>query len=243
MNSTPLRLLAVATLPLLIAAQASAHGLWTEQRRGHVEVVFGEGAEDDAFNPAQVKAAQAYGADGKPLTIAIERLDNHARLLPASGAAVVAVELDAGVWTKNAAGEWAEKPKAEVKDAVQAIKGVKYSVAVHDHYQALPAFDQLGLVIVPQADPTRVGTGKPLKVKVLHNGKPMADVKVYGDYRGMPSQASATTDANGVAEITVRNEGLNVVAAYASVPVKGDKAVDELGYFTSLTFVGEEHQE
>lgn len=242
MKSTSLRLLA-ATLPLLLAAQASAHGLWTEQRRGHIEVVFGEGAEDDAFNPAQVKAAQAYDGQGKPVNIAIERLDNHARLMPTEGAAVVAVELDAGVWTKGADGKWVEKPRSEVKNAVEAVQGIKYSLAIHDHYNALPAFDTLGLVIVPQADPTTVGPGKPLPVKVLSNGKPVPDIKLYADYRGMPSQASATTDKDGNAQIVVRNEGLNVIAAYASLPAGSGKAVDKYGYFTSLTFVGEEHHE
>ena len=33
----------------LFAGQASAHGLWTEQRRGNIEVIYGHGAEDNAF--------------------------------------------------------------------------------------------------------------------------------------------------------------------------------------------------
>ncbi|WP_274601985.1 hypothetical protein [Pseudomonas typographi] len=43
--------------------------------------------------------------------------------------------------------------------------------------------------------------------------------------------------------MTVRNEGLNAIAAYVSVPASGDKAIDTRGYFTSLTFVGAEHHE
>ncbi|MDX1369166.1 MAG: DUF4198 domain-containing protein, partial [Pseudomonas sp.] len=40
-------------LPLLAAAlfigQVDAHGLWTEQRRGNIETIYGHGAEDNAF--------------------------------------------------------------------------------------------------------------------------------------------------------------------------------------------------
>lgn len=43
-----------ALLGLLLAAQASAHGLWTEQRRGNIEVIYGHGAEDNALDRKSV---------------------------------------------------------------------------------------------------------------------------------------------------------------------------------------------
>jgi len=51
------------TLPLLLAGlllcgQAAAHGLWTEQRRGNHEVIYGHGAEDDAFKADAARAFQ-----------------------------------------------------------------------------------------------------------------------------------------------------------------------------------------
>ncbi|PVZ11387.1 MULTISPECIES: DUF4198 domain-containing protein [unclassified Pseudomonas] len=235
--------LIAAALPLLAATQANAHGLWTEQRRGHIEVVVGEGAEDDAFDPAQVKAAHAWNGKGDALKVEIEKLKDHARLAPAKGAAVVAVEFDAGVWTKDADGKWAEKPKAEVKNAVSTTQGLRYSLAINDHYSQLPKLDKLGLVIVPQVDPATVGQGKPLAVQVLSNGKPVEGVKLYEDFRNMPEQATITTDKDGRAQVTVRNEGLNVIAAYSEAKVEGNKALDAYGYFTSLTFVGAEHHE
>ena len=35
---------------LFASSSALAHGLWPEERRGNIEVVYGHGAEDDAFN-------------------------------------------------------------------------------------------------------------------------------------------------------------------------------------------------
>jgi len=43
--------------------------------------------------------------------------------------------------------------------------------------------------------------------------------------------------------VKVRNEGLNVIAAALYLPVKGDADIDELGFFSSLTFLGSEHRE
>lgn len=234
---------AAIALPLFISTSVSAHGLWTEHRRGNIEVVFGEGAEDDAFDPASVTESWAYGADGKPVSVKIDRLKDHARLVPASEAAVTAVAFDAGVWSEKADGKWENKGRTEIKDAKQALHALKYSVALNGPYQQLPAMNQLGLVIVPEVDPSTLKPGQSLPVKVLNNGKPLADVSVFGDYRGAPTAVSGKTNAEGRVSIPIRNVGLNVLAAEASVPVKGDKNVDSNAYFTSLTFVGAPHAE
>lgn len=234
--------LAIA-LPLLFANAAQAHGLWTEQRRGHTEVVFGEGAEDDAFSPASVKAGWAWATDAKPVPLTIERLADHARLAPASPAAVLAAEFDAGVWSETTDGQWENKGRSEVKNVKQAMQVTKYTLALHGAYKQLPTLDQLGLVIVPEADPATLKPGQSLPVRVLSAGKPMAGVDVFGDYRGAPGTVSGKTDADGRASIVIRNEGLNVLAAEAMVPVKGDSNIDSRAYFASLTFVGAPHAE
>lgn len=242
MNPVRLSALFIA-LPLLFATAAQAHGLWTEQRRGHTEVVFGEGAEDDAFEPAAVKAGWAWAADAKPVPLTIERLTDHARLAPARPAAITAVEFDAGVWSETKDGRWENKGRKEIKDAKQSMQATKYTVAVNGPYQQLPKLDQLGLVIVPEVDPGTLKPGEALPVQVLSAGKPMADVDVIADYRGAPGTVSGKTDANGRVRITIRNEGLNVLAAEALVPVKGDSNIDSYAYFASLTFVGARHAE
>lgn len=40
---------ALLLLGTLFATEVSAHGLWTEQRRDNIEVIYGHGAEDNAF--------------------------------------------------------------------------------------------------------------------------------------------------------------------------------------------------
>jgi uncharacterized GH25 family protein len=232
---------------LLIAAlftgQVSAHGLWTEERRGNIEVVYGHGAEDNAFKAQKVSGAWAYDASGKMIPVSVERLADHARLKPLKPPAVMAVALNNGMWSQTADKKWINEGRSKVPGATEATQTFKYSLAIYQPGAKLPKLDQIKLLILPEVDPLTVGPGKSLPVRVLLDGKPAAGVKLYGDYRSTPNTLSTETDKDGRAQVLVRNEGLNVIAAQVEVPVKDSADVDSRGLFSSLTFLGEPHHE
>lgn len=232
---------------LLIAAlftgQVSAHGLWTEERRGNIEVVYGHGAEDNAFKAQKISGAWAYDASGKMIPVSIERLADHARLKPLKPPAVMAVALNNGMWSQTADKKWINEGRSKVPGATEATQTFKYSLAIYQPGAKLPKLDQIKLLILPEVDPLTVGPGKSLPVRVLLDGKPAAGVKLYGDYRSAPNTLSTETDKDGRAQVLVRNEGLNVIAAQVEVPVRDSADVDSRGLFSSLTFVGEPHHE
>ena len=236
------------TLPLLLAGlllcgQAAAHGLWTEQRRGNHEVIYGHGAKDDAFKADKISGAWAYDGAGKMIPVTVQRLHDHARLQPLRAPAVLAVALDNGAWSQTPDKQWINQGRRQVPNSTHSLHTYKYSLAVLAPGAKLPDLSKLRLAIVPQSDPLAVGPGKPLRVQVLVDGKPAREVKLIGDYRGMPHEVSATTDAQGYAEVVVRNEGLNIIAAELYLPVKGNPDIEELGLFSSLTFLGQAHHE
>lgn len=232
---------------LLIAAlftgQVSAHGLWTEERRGNIEVVYGHGAEDNAFKAQKISGAWAYDASGKMIPVSVERLADHARLKPLKPPAVMAVALNNGMWSQTADKKWINEGRSKVPGATEATQTFKYSLAIYQPGAKLPKLDQIKLLILPEVDPLTVGPGKSLPVRVLLDGKPAAGVKLIGDYRSTPNTLSTETDKDGRAQVLVRNEGLNVIAAQVEVPVKDSVDVDSRGLFSSLTFVGEPHHE
>ncbi|SIR71760.1 Uncharacterized conserved protein, contains GH25 family domain [Pseudomonas sp. B10] len=232
---------------LLIAAlftgQVSAHGLWTEERRGNIEVVYGHGAEDNAFKAQKISGAWAYDASGKMIPVSVERLADHARLKPLKPPAVMAVALNNGMWSQTADKKWINEGRSKVPGATEATQTFKYSLAIYQPGAKLPKLDQIKLLILPEVDPLTVGPGKSLPVRVLLDGKPAAGVKLIGDYRSAPNTLSTETDKDGRAQVLVRNEGLNVIAAQVEVPVKDSADVDSRGLFSSLTFVGEPHHE
>jgi uncharacterized GH25 family protein len=227
----------------LFAGQVSAHGLWTEQRRGNIEVVYGHGAEDNAFKAQKIGGAWAYDASGKMIPVSVERLADHARLKPLRSPAVLAVALNNGMWAQTADKKWINKGRSEVPEAVEATETFKYSLAIYQPGAKLPKLDQIKLLILPEVDPLTVGPGKSLPVRVLLDGKPVAGVKLIGDYRSAPNTLSTETDQDGRAQVLVRNEGLNVIAAQIEVPVKNSVEVNSRGLFSSLTFLGEPHHE
>ncbi|MEE4692560.1 DUF4198 domain-containing protein [Pseudomonas alliivorans] len=241
LSSKPL--VALSLLIALFAAQVSAHGLWTEQRRGNIEVVYGHGAEDNAFKAQKVSGAWAYDRQGRMIPVTVQRLDDHARLVPIKPPAILSVALDNGMWTRNAEKKWINEGRSKVPNGTDSIHTFKYSVAIYEEGAKLPTFEKLNFVIVPQADPLKVGVGKPLPVKVLVDGKPAAGIKLIGDYRSAPDVVSAETDAQGMATVVVRNEGLNIIAAEVTLPVKDNADIAERGLFTSLSFVGEAHHD
>ena len=228
---------------LFASSSVLAHGLWTEERRGNIEVVYGHGAEDNAFKAEKISGAWAYDAAGKMIPVTVERLADHARLQPLKKPAVLGIALDNGAWSKTPEGQWINQGRSQVPNSTQSLHTYKYSVAIYAEDAKLPALDQLKLVIVPEVDPLKVGPGKPLPVRVLVDGKPMKGVKLIGDYRSAPHEVSAVTDAEGRAQVTVRNEGLNIISAEVSLPVENDADIETRGLFTSLTFLGEPHHE
>ncbi|QBR30314.1 MULTISPECIES: DUF4198 domain-containing protein [Pseudomonas] len=232
---------------LIIAAwfvtQASAHGLWTEQRRGNIEVIYGHGAEDNAFKAQKISRAWAYDTSGKMIPVSVERLSDHARLKPLKTPAVMAVALNNGMWSQTADRKWINEGRSKVPGAVEATETLKYSLAIYQPGAKLPRLEQIKLLILPEVDPLTVGPGNSLPVRVLLDGKPAAGVKLIGDYRNAPNTLSTETDKDGRAQVLVRNEGLNVIAAQVEVPVKDSADVNSRGLFSSLTFLGEPHHE
>jgi uncharacterized GH25 family protein len=232
---------------LLIAAlftgQVSAHGLWTEERRGNIEVIYGHGAEDNAFKAQKISGAWAYDASGKMIPVSVERLADHARLKPLKPPALMAVALNNGMWSQTADKKWINEGRSKVPGATEATQTFKYSLAIYQPGAKLPKLDQIKLLILPEVDPLTVGPGNSLPVRVLLDGKPAAGVKLYGDYRSAPNTLSTETDKDGRAQVLVRNEGLNVIAAQVEVPVRDSADVDSRGLFSSLTFLGEPHHE
>ena len=67
----------------------------------------------------------------------------------------------------------------------------------------------------------------------------MSGVEVWPDLVNDPDGASVRTDANGLATVTVRNQGLNVIRAeYTEHAVRGDAdgKVDLVEHFATLSF-------
>jgi nickel transport protein len=238
------RLLLVSTLLGLGTVAASAHGIWTAERWGETGIVYGHGAEDGAYDPAKVKQVRAVDKNGKPVEAQTAGRKGGAVIEAADDAAVLLVDFANGIYSKGADGQWVNKPKREVPGATEAGDNWKHNLTIrHLHGEALPELPPQKLQIVPLVNPTELAAGALFKVRVLYDGKPLAGAAITPDYVNASEATLGKTDADGVAEVLIRNLGLNVIAVSHSVPLDDTRDADKANHFATLSFVNEPHHE
>lgn len=233
--------LLAASLFVAAATPALSHGAWIGERWGTLAVIYGHGPSDEAYDPIKVKSASALGEDGKALPVTIVPADNHAVLKLDGEPTLIALEFDNGYWSEGSDGKWVNKPKNEVPGAKQASHSVKYSIALVQAHGDLPAFPAQPLQIVPLDNPVGLKPGEKFRVRVLLDGKPLEGKEITLDYAGLSELVSEKTDANGEAEVILRNAGVNILAVSHAISLEGNEAADKKGLTATLTFVGEPH--
>jgi nickel transport protein len=212
---------------------AQAHASWITQRAGDWAVVHGQGATDEAYDPAKVTAVTGLDATGNPVAVEVKPQAKNVLLAPAEGAAVLSTTWDEGWWTEDAAGQWHNSPP-------EGFAGVKsagdYTTYVVSYIGLTDAQKPLGhrLEIVPLSDPGKLMIGDKLEVQVLMDGQPMEGIAVTNDVLTDWDIHSGLTDAEGKALITVANTGLNVAQVYHEIPT-GENRVEGLQAVLSFT--------
>nr|WP_319515134.1 DUF4198 domain-containing protein [uncultured Cohaesibacter sp.] len=226
---------AVVSVGLLVGA-ANAHGVWVAERHGENAVVYGHGADDDAYSPDRIKSLVAKAADGTPVELVLEQREDHILFKPNKGIATVSVELDNGIWTMDKSKKWHNKAKSDIPDAVSAGHYIKYGVALLKSIGDDIKPQGLEFQIVPLEDPMSLKAGDELSIQVLYDGEPAKDVEIMAEYTTQSEVVSAHTDADGKATIKVRNQGLNVVAADLREKPEDKSEADQLGYMATFSF-------
>ncbi|WVT74166.1 DUF4198 domain-containing protein [Sinorhizobium chiapasense] len=134
-----------------------------------------------------------------------------------------------------------EQTENEVPGAKQASHSVKYSIGLVHAHGELPDFPAQPLQIVPLDNPIGLKPGERFRVRLLLDGRPLEGKEIILDYAGLPELVAEKTDANGEAEVTLRNAGVNILAVSHAIPLEGNAAADKKGLTATLTFVAEPH--
>jgi uncharacterized GH25 family protein len=228
---------------VMASGAARAHGIWVAQRHDDWAVVYGHGASDEGYDPAKLTAVAAFDATGKEVAVKTRPQDDHVLLDVADEAAILTATFDNGFWSERPDGTWVNEPKSAVDGAKQSGHYVKYATTILGRLDAEPEAMGLALEIVPLVDPMTLEMGEALPVRVLHEGAPLADATIIGEYTTASDERDLVTDDVGEAVVTVRNQGLNVVAVSHSVPTPESTQADKLGLFATLAFTLDFHAE
>jgi nickel transport protein len=236
------RFIAAATFAagLLTDVSANAHGIWFAQRATQLGLIYGVGADDldSVKRQPLIKSIAGYDAEWKPVPTSLRVAGPLLLVDSESQPAVVAAVLDNGIWSKTPDGEWLKKGKDEVPDAVKSEKTMKYAVHIAGPLSApIPPLPGQTLQIAPVEKALPDLLGKPIKLRVLYQGKPVAGARVLQDFVNDPDGKPVVSAADGTVTLNVRNQGLNVIAAIYDGPADDPKKVDKIEHLATLSFV------
>lgn len=228
-----LRLRLLPGLLLAVSGPALAHTAWMEAdpaNPGVYRILFGGHAGQlEPLEPVKLKRIQAYDAAGEELTM--DRADGQhgSRVTIAPDTALIALTYDNGIWARDPMGRSVNRPLAEVKGAQEATWALKYHKSIVRWSPAVT--EPLGQTfeVVPLSAEQPVA-GRPMRVRVLVDGKPVEGVKLGHGEEGDAGQ----TDSDGIATF-VPNPGFNRL--WAGQRSKVDEATHtEVSYEYLLAF-------
>jgi nickel transport protein len=228
------------TSSLLTTSAAQAHGIWFAQRATQLALIYGVGADDlDSVKRLPlIETVAGFDADWQPVPTKLRVAGPLLLADSDSQPTVVTAVLFNGIWSRTPDGEWVKKGRDEVPNALISEKNYKYTVHINGPLTSpIPALPGQTLQIVPVTAALPDMLGKPLKLRVLFQGKPVAGARVLTDMVNDPDAKPLKTAADGTVTIKVRNQGLNVVAAIFDGPSNEPTKADKMEHLATLTFV------
>ncbi len=242
LRSIPVVACSAATIlgACLMAPAASGHAAWFAQRGGRLAFIFGLGADDvDMVKRLPlVTSVDGYDASWKAVPTRLELDGPLAVVNSKSTLAVVTAAMDYGIWSKPPQGDWVKKGRDEVPNATISEKNYKFAIHIIGALdKPIPALPHQTLEVVPVGSGLPTLMGRPLELRVLLHGKPVAGARVLRDFVNDPDGDAMTTGSDGRVTIRVRNQGLNVISATYDGPPENPKKEDHVEYEATLSFV------
>lgn len=230
-------LLGVIILPM-IASPVLAHSIWFEkgEEQGEYKVLFGhpETGEPDPYDSIKFQDATAYDGNGTPLPLEVNREYEGVTLVSERNVVAITAKHDNGYFIRTGEDEYRNVFRPEALEANNEETTITHTYKLGKaFYEQSRLFSQpLGLLleIIPRQDPYTVGAGEKLEIQVLYQGKPQEGAIV--EYAG---GEPVTTNAQGIASVTLKEEQVQIIEAEYRFPSTDDPATDEISYASSLT--------
>lgn len=229
--------IAASLVPVL---PAQAHGIWFAQRARQLALIYGVGADDlDAVaRTDKLTSVAGYDEDWLPVESSLRNAGAIPVVDSDEPVAAVAAVMDYGIWSKTGSGEWHNKGRNEVPDAVLSEHNWKYAVHLNKTpARQVPLLPGQTLQLVPVGIGLPQKMGEPITLRAYFEGKPAAGVQIISDYVNDPDQVPVKTDKDGYATVAVRNQGLNVLMSIYISPTDDAARYEHLEHRASLSFV------
>ena len=189
-------------LVLALGNMALAHDFWLKPQGQKAVLWYGHGSEDDDYDRGNLKKVAGLDAKGNGVKVSQSSDGKHLVLTPEPEAVQLAVEMDTGFWVKTVQG-WKNESKRTADGVLLSEWSLYYSKVLLKPEACLNKPFGQRLELVPLAL-----SGKNLKLRLLLNGKPLPEVKLYDEHKKV-----ADTDPAGEATVAYE-EAMTLSAAY-----------------------------
>lgn len=215
----------------LIVGEVKAHEFWIEPKGKEFALVFGHGAHREEFDIAKIKDVKAFDQEGKLLEIKKEAKKKEVILQPIGSPAMMIAVIDNGYWSKTIYG-WRNLPKRKASRVVEAIRSMNYSKILLSWGDWIKQpLKEITLDIFPLKNPFSMKSGETLPLKVIHEGKPLGGIEVFGaDHNPI-----GKTNAEGELNLPLTRGHFRMAVNY-KIPLKDDPDGDFLQLTTTLVF-------
>lgn len=220
----------VFLITTLTAVFANAHNVWIESvdsAKHEYVVKFGH-QETEGYSAKKLEEVTTVDSSGAIKPVAVTFSQQHEAHFTLATGDIVFLKFNNGVWSKLPNGRYVEKTKAEEPTAVLSMNPMKYGKAILSWGEQAFKPHQQPYELVPLEQPK---AGKPVSILVLHQGKPVAGIKV-GESEDKPFNL---TNEKGIATFQVK-AGENRIWAEFDEKVDNNADYDSRSIEYLLTF-------
>ncbi|MBI4621141.1 MAG: DUF4198 domain-containing protein [Desulfobacterales bacterium] len=224
----------VMVIIFLLSQAAFAHHLWVEKEGGRFKIAWGHPPKVDSYEPDRVKEIRAFNKKGKEITL--KRTDEKDKVYLSSkeDVSMITLSFEGGYLVSTPDG----KKRLTKRDAQKAGLQVIDSFYSSQFAKSLFAFSdavikpvEMKFEIVPLKNPYTLKPDGLLPIKVLFEGKPLGGATINVNAH----KEAAKTDRDGIVNIPIAGQGMQVISATYRVTTKDNPDADYLSFTTVLT--------
>ena len=245
-------IIVVSLLLILTATSTQAHMLWfntndyTPDPGKTVWLEIGWGHKyprHEAINEGWIERVYALDPNGQE--VAVEKIfPAFYRFTPTTkGTYRIIANLKSGFLSITEQGHklGSKKDVTDVVSCFQYIMNAKALIEVGGKKDGFSRRSEELLEIIPLKDPASLKLGDTLPLKIMFQGKPLAEIKLQGTYSGFktdkknPWAVEKNSDSQGVVQVKLTSKGQWLFKTNHKTPYPDKAEADEYSYSTSLT--------
>ena len=230
----------ILTALLALTAPAAAHDIWLDPAGNGVQILYGHPHEPELPSAGKLMSLTAYEPSGAvALNAKLQSGAMPALKAAHQGDALFAAAYDNGYWVRLPDGSYRNASKRMLPQADKSLWSVKFAKAISGPTAPWDKIVGQPLEIVPLEEPA-AASGQ-IRVRVLFEGRPLDGASVVAtdgvNFKSEADQAHATTDADGVAVVSLRSAGPQVLGvAHRVTPSQTPALADADSYGATFAF-------